>query len=364
MQTFGTSTPTDLIQRRIMENMSTSVMLLDESMDVLYVNPACEMLFETSRRKACGMNWTQLVVETQDLTDRIKSAINRGHPFTEREVKLETQNNKTFTVDCSVTPIYEPSAEPYVLIELQYMERQLQISREENLISQSQAVRALVRGVAHEVKNPLGGLRGAAQLLERELDNEDLKEYTQIIISEADRLQELVDQMLGPRTLPNKNMINIHHVLERVYSLIKAEDHSGIEIIRDYDPSIPDIYADTDQLIQSTLNLVRNALQSMGDSGTLQLRTRSKRQFTIGHHHYKLVAVIEVIDSGPGIADDMLDRIFLPMITGRADGTGLGLSIAQSMINRHNGLIECNSKPGKTVFRILLPLEKMHAQGE
>jgi len=340
--------------------MSTSIMVLDQSMMVLYINPACEMLFEISRRKACGKYWSSLVSDSQALTERMITAIKEGHPFTEREVKLEVYGNRILTVDCSVTPLYEPNSEPSLLVELQYMERQLQITREENLISQSQAVRALVRGLAHEVKNPLGGLRGAAQLLERELDSDELKEYTRIIIDEADRLQQLVDQMLGPRTLPNKSMINIHHVLERVYALIKAEAGKGIEIVRNYDPSIPEIYADTDQLIQSTLNLVRNAIQSMGDHGKLELRTRTKRQFTIGHQRYKLVVLIEVIDDGPGIPQEMQDQIFLPMITSRADGTGLGLSIAQSMINRHNGLIEFNSKPGKTVFRILLPLEKMN----
>ena len=360
MKEITTSTPHDLMQRRIMENMSTSIMVLDQSMVVQYINPACEMLFEISRRKACGKNWTQLVLESQELTDRMRIAISQGHPFTEREVQLEVYGNRILTVDCSVTPLYEPTAEPNLLVELQYMERQLQISREEYLISQSHAVRALVRGLAHEVKNPLGGLRGAAQLLERELESKELKEYTQIIIDEADRLQDLVDQMLGPRTLPNKDMVNIHSVLERVRTLIKAEVEEGIEIVRDYDPSIPEVYADADQLIQSVLNLVRNAIQAMSGEGRLELRTRSKRQFTIGHQRYKLVALIEIVDNGPGIPAEILDQIFLPMITGRADGTGLGLSIAQSMINRHNGLIECSSKPGRTVFRILLPLEKMN----
>ena len=349
---------TDLVQRRIMENMSTSIMVLDPSFKVLYINPACEMLFEISRRKACGKNWNQLVIENQDLTGRMKRSVEQGHPFTEREVQLEIYGNRTVTVDCNITPLYEPSAEPSLMVELQYMERQLQISREENLISQSHAVGALVKGLAHEVKNPLGGLRGAAQLLERELHSDELKEYTQIIIAEADRLQALVDRMLGPTAIPRKDMVNIHQVLERVHALIRVDAPEGIEIIRDYDPSIPEVYADADQLIQSILNLVRNAVQAMGTTGKLELRTRSKRQFTIGHQRYRLVVMVEIVDNGPGIPAEMLDQIFLPMISSRAEGSGLGLSIAQSLINRHHGLIECSSKPGKTVFRILLPLEK------
>lgn len=360
MNNLPSTTPGDFLQRRIMENMSASIMVLDADFSVVYINPACEMLFEISRSKTFGKKWDQLVLQNQGLTSRMQKAIKQGHPFTEREVQLEIIGNRFITVDCSVTPLYEPSTEPSLLVELQYMERQLQISREENLIAQSHVARELVRGLAHEVKNPLGGLRGAAQLLQRELDNGELQEYTQIIIAEADRLQALVDRMLGPTALPHKQLINIHEVLERVYALIKVEVGGDIEIVRNYDPSIPEINADPDQLIQAVLNLVRNAVQAMGAEGRLELRTRSKRQFTIGHQRYKLVAMIEIIDNGPGIPAEMIDRIFLPMITGRAEGSGLGLSIAQSLINRHDGLIECSSKPGRTVFRILLPLEKMN----
>jgi len=357
MQAITKSDLTDPILRRIIENMSASVIVLDQSLVVLYINPACEMLFEMSRRKACGKSWTKIVAENQSLTSRMKESVEQGHPFTEREVQLELYDNRLLTVDCSITPLHEPSAEPNLLVEIQHMERQVQISKEEHLISQSHAVRALARGLAHEVKNPLGGLRGAAQLLERELDSDELREYTQIIISEADRLQSLVDRMLGPSSLPNKKQINIHKVLERVYSLVKIEGAQGIKIVRDYDPSIPEIVADQDQLIQAVLNLVRNAIQALGDSGTITIRSRSKRQYTIGSHRYKLIAMIEIIDSGPGIPEDMLEQIFLPMITDRAEGSGLGLSIAQTLVNRHKGLIECTSKPGNTVFRILLPLE-------
>jgi two-component system nitrogen regulation sensor histidine kinase GlnL len=213
----------------------------------------------------------------------------------------------------------------------------------------------LIRGLAHEVKNPLVGLRGAAQLLERRLDEAELREYTQVIIGEADRLQALVDRMLGPATLPQHVELNIHEVLERVRQLVEAE--AGLAIDADYDPSIPDLVGDRDQLIQAMLNLLRNAVQSVDGEGRVAIRSRSHRQVTIGQQRHRLVIGIDVIDDGPGIPAEMVESIFYPMVTGRVGGTGLGLSIAQELIHRHGGLIECTSRPGETVFRVLLPLE-------
>jgi two-component system nitrogen regulation sensor histidine kinase GlnL len=215
----------------------------------------------------------------------------------------------------------------------------------------------MVRGLAHEIKNPLGGLRGAAQLLERELDSEELKEYTRIIIGEADRLRQLVNRMLGPNSRPNRSLVNIHHVLEHVRSLVKAEADSRLVVTRDYDPSIPELEADRDLLIQAVLNVVRNAVQAISACGEIILRTRAQRQFTIGHSRHRLVLRVDVIDNGPGIAPNISETVFFPMVTGRPDGTGLGLSIAQSLVNLHNGVIECESKPGRTQFTILLPME-------
>ena len=225
-------------------------------------------------------------------------------------------------------------------------------------------MRSLVRGLAHEIKNPLGGLRGAAQLLERQLPSEELKEFTQVIIGEADRLQNLLDRMLGPNTPPNMRMINIHSVLERVRTLVEAENASlpGIELERDYDPSIPDVYGDAEQLIQVVLNLVRNAIQALGQEGRIVLRTRTQRQVTLGQKVHRLVLRVDIVDNGPGIPEPLQNDIFYPMVTGRADGTGLGLPIAQSVINHHGGLIECASRPGETVFTIYLPLENHDEQ--
>ena len=344
-------------QHPILENLSTSVLLLDSELRVEYINPAAETLFEISAKKACGRYWTDIATTSNGFLDLLQSSLDTTHPFSERELALTTSGNKTITVACSVTPMLEPLYSKGLLIEIVSLDRQLQISKEETLISQHHAVSALIRGLAHEIKNPLGGLRGAAQLLERELPSAELKEFTQVIIDEADRLQNLVDRMLGPIKLPVKQRVNIHMVMERVRSLARAEVPSGISVRFDYDPSIPDLDADPEQLIQAVLNLVRNALQALGEEGEIILRTRTQRQFTIGHQRHKLVVLIEVIDNGPGIPDEILDTIFFPMVTGRADGSGLGLSIAQSLISRHGGLIECKSRPGKTVFQILLPLE-------
>jgi two-component system nitrogen regulation sensor histidine kinase GlnL len=220
-----------------------------------------------------------------------------------------------------------------------------------------------VRGLAHEIKNPLGGLRGAAQLLERELDHPEQREYTRIIIDEADRLTELVDRLLGPNTKPRIESVNIHRILEHVVNLVDAEMPGRLGFIRDYDPSLPDIQCDETQIIQAVLNIVRNAAQILDDerqritAPEITLRTRVVRSFTIGTSLHRLVAQIDIIDNGPGVPADMLDSIFVPMISGRPQGTGLGLAITQSVISRHHGVIECTSRPGKTCFSVFLPLE-------
>ncbi|TPW11075.1 MAG: two-component system NtrC family nitrogen regulation sensor histidine kinase GlnL, partial [Halothiobacillaceae bacterium] len=213
---------------------------------------------------------------------------------------------------------------------------------------------------AHEINNPLGGLRGAAQLLEKELNDVELKEYTDVIIGEADRLQKLLAKLLGPNTRPQKRYTNIHKILEHVRTLVSAEGCSSIHIIRDYDPSLPELLIDPDQLIQAVLNIVRNAVQALDGAGEIIFRTRPQRQMTIGTKRHRLVLVIDIIDNGPGIAPEMAETIFYPMVTGRAEGTGLGLSIAQAMINQHQGLIECSSRPGRTKFTLLIPLERAH----
>lgn len=343
-------------ETRILESLTTAVLVLDARLCVTFLNPAAEMLFETSARQFHGAvisDW----IDDAELLQRMSRSVEENRSFTERELVLVLGTERKLTVDCTVTPQLEPGQPTELLVEMIPVDRQLRITREENLIEQNQAVRQLVRGMAHEIKNPLGGLRGAAQLLERELDDDELKEYTRIIIGEADRLRSLVNRMLGPNNVPEFNTVNIHHVLEHVRNLVMVEDHDGLEILRDYDPSIPELHADSDMLIQAILNIVRNAARALEGRGTITLKTRTQRQFTIGQKRHRLVLRIDVIDAGPGIPPEMMESIFYPMVTGHADGTGLGLSISQSLVNLHGGLIECTSQPGKTVFTILLPLD-------
>lgn len=349
---------------RSIENLNTAVLLFDAGLRLKYINPAAEDLLAASAKQLVGQTASEVFPAATRFIEALQHALQYAQPYTEREVELPLTNLNAITVDCTVTPINDSLQDNELLIEISKVDRHLRIAREESSLSQYQTIRMLVRGMAHEIKNPLGGLRGAAQLLERELYSEDLKEYTQIIIGEADRLQNLLNRMLGPNTLPQKREINIHEVLERVSTLIEAETTSDITITRDYDPSIPNLFADPEQLIQATLNIARNAVQALekGGSGSVILRSRTQRQFTIGHNFYKLVIRIDIIDNGQGIAPDMLEKIFYPMVTGRTEGTGLGLSIAQALINQHGGLVECKSQPGETSFTIYLPLENSDEQ--
>lgn len=340
----------------IHEHMSTAVVLLDGQLRVRYLNPAAESLFSISARQVVGLPLSVIAAGMEPLEGCARQAHDSGVAFTDRERRLTTPAQQTVTVDATVTPLPDGC----LLLELIHLDRHLRISREHQLLTQHRAIRELVRGLAHEIKNPLGGLRGAAQLLERELPDDSLKEYTQVIIQEADRLQTLVNGLLGPNVRPQRRSINIHEVMERVRHLVQAEAPPAVKIVRDYDPSIPPLVAEPGQLIQAVLNLVRNALQAVGDHGQITLRTRTQRQFTIGETTHKLVVRIDIIDNGPGIPADLVDRIFFPMVTTRPEGSGLGLPIAQTLISRHGGLIECTSEPGQTVFTIWLPLEDEH----
>jgi two-component system nitrogen regulation sensor histidine kinase GlnL len=343
------------LSQRILENLHTTVLLLDRGLSLRRLNPAGEMLFAVSAGRVEGTP-AHLLFNDDALVAALRAAVASGHPFTERERVLNLAPGRRVTVDITAVPLLDPESGVELLVEISEIDRQLRISRDEGILAQSAATRVLVRGLAHEIKNPLGGLRGAAQLLERELASEELKEYTRIIISEADRLQNLVNRMLGPNAVPHMAPMNIHEVTERVRQVVQAELPPEVRITSDYDPSIPDVTADRDQVIQALMNLVRNAAQAVGTHGVITLRTRTLRQYTIGQTRHKLVARIEVIDNGPGVPPEMRENIFLPMVTGRADGTGLGLPIAQSLINTHGGLIECESQPGRTVFTVLLPI--------
>lgn len=348
--------------KRLLENLSTSVILLNQQLQASYMNPAAEMLLEVSGKRTKDAFVRDIFIESPDSVESLKKCFLQGHSYIKRETEFLLHNGNKITVDYSASPV-PGTTPPLLLVEIQARDRLLRISREEELLANQETARILIRGMAHEIKNPLGGIRGSAQLLERELPDPELHEYTQIIIEESDRLRNLVDRMLGPNKAFKLAPCNIHEVLERVYSLINVEAKGRIRLIRDYDPSIPEFAGDKEQLIQAFLNISRNAMQALTQQttrktpGSITFKTRPLRQFTIGHTRHRLVLRVDIVDDGPGIPNNLVQNIFYPMISGRADGTGLGLSITQGIIGQHNGLVECESEPGKTNFIIFIPLE-------
>jgi len=341
----------------LFESISTAVAVLDDSLRLVNLNPAGEMLFKTSRRGVLGKPLAELLPRGKNLAHLLERVLHEMHPVTIRGMRLMIAVGETITVDCIVTPLLEANQPRGLLIELNQIDRLLRLTHEERVRARHAANRAVIRGLAHEIKNPLGGLRGAAQLLERELDRPELHEYTRIIISEADRLRNLVDRIMAPSTLMKVESINIHEVLEHVRRLLLVEN-PNLKIHTDYDPSLPEIQADRERLIQAFLNIARNATQVIGEDGLISMRTGIDRQFTIDHTRHRLVLRVEIEDNGPGIPADLVENIFYPLVTGRPEGTGLGLAISQDIITSHGGLIECESKPGQTLFVTHLPLEQ------
>ncbi len=351
----------DAFHRQLLDNLTTAVLLLDQELRVEYLNPAAEMLLAVSGQRVQQQPLESLFNDSQQAIVSLHRAIETAHPFTKREARLTLNNGQQLMVDYSVTPLTGKQAN-WILMEVYPRDRLQRITKEEAQLSKQEVTKLLVRGLAHEIKNPLGGIRGAAQLLARELPETELRDYTDVIIEEADRLRNLVDSMLGPYRPPSLRAINIHEITERVCSLIEAETHGRLRLLRDYDPSIPELIADREQLIQAVLNIVRNAMQAIAskadlEAGLITLRTRTLRQFTIGQVRHRLVCKLQIIDNGPGISRDIVESIFYPMVSGRADGTGLGLAITQNIVTQHQGLIECDSQPGRTVFTLFLPLE-------
>ena len=346
--------------RLVPENLTTAVLTFDADLRLTSINPAGEMLFEVSAKKIIGQKMAELLPRGQRLAKTLSRTLATQHPFTARGVRLMLPAARTITVDCMVTPLAQSETDAALLVELTQVDRLLRLTRDENILDRQAANRAVMRGLAHEIKNPLGGLRGAAQLLERELPNQALREYTHIIIHEADRLRNLVDRMMGPHQPLKKRPVNIHEILEHVRRLILAEVPLTLSIEREYDPSLPEFFAEPEQLIQAVLNMVRNAVEAMQNQGVIRLRTGIERSFTIGPKRHRLVLRADIEDNGPGVPEEIQEHIFYPMVTAKPGGTGLGLSIAQDIVAKHGGLIECRSRPGQTIFSLFIPLEASH----
>lgn len=352
---------TSMLHRLLLDNLSTAVVLINHEMEILFLNSAAESILETSSHRLTGQPVSSILSSSENTECSLKDAVASNQTITQRLATVVTQGHKKTKVDLTATPI-NSEQETLILLEMQPMDRVLKINREEALIAVHDTSRNLVRGLAHEIKNPLGGIRGAAQLLSEEIkDYKGLQEYTDVIIAEANRLGNLVDRLLGPNSPLEFKQVNVHEIIEHVLLLTEAENRGKIKLIRNYDPSIPMILGDSEQLIQALLNIVRNASQALksseNDSPSIEFSTRIQRQFTIGKVFHRSVCRIDIVDNGAGIPEDLIDRIFFPMISGHAEGSGLGLPISQSILNLHNGLIECKSRDGKTCFSLYLPLQ-------
>ncbi len=334
--------------------LSTGAMILDGDNCILYVNPAGETLLGVSGALLVGNFADQALDGSLELLKAIQTSRNEQETVIEYELEVTVNGHPPIRIGCNISPLEQPPQA--LLIEMRAADPHLRIARLEQSRLQQEANRELLRNLAHEIKNPLGGIRGAAQLLEHELPRESLREYTQVIIKESDRLQSLMERLLTPHRTPRFGAVNIHEVLERVRSLILAETPTGIRLKRDYDISLPEVRADSEQLIQAVLNIARNAVQAMHGKGEIIFKTRVARQITLESRRHRLGLRVEIIDNGPGIPDEIREQIFYPLVSGREGGSGLGLAVAQTLVAQNHGTIDCESRPGQTVFYIFLPL--------
>jgi two-component system nitrogen regulation sensor histidine kinase GlnL len=347
-------------QKSLANQLVTAVIILNDSLAVVYFNPAAEALFNKSIYRLYGIASDKIFADTSINKLRLEQLLETGQEFTDSDIIIELNENHRFTAEITASSV-EINKLPHVLLEVKQIDQQKQISLEVFQHQQWLAARDLIKGLAHEIKNPLGGLRGAAQLLSKEV-SADQQEYTSMIIEQADRLTNLVDRLLGPNQLPQFKEHNIHSVLEKVCQLVSYSTDQKITILRDYDPSLPNIECDQEKLQQAVLNIVNNAIQVITNKNNITLRTRIASNKTIYGKRVKLAVKISIIDDGPGIPTEIQDTLFYPMVSGRSNGTGLGLSISQTLVNQHQGKLSCHSRPGHTEFTILLPLSLQPTQ--
>jgi two-component system nitrogen regulation sensor histidine kinase GlnL len=345
----------------LLDALSTGIVMLDSHLCLTYANVGAQDLMAVSVNKARGRPFGDLFHDSQKLKDTLRRSLDRLEPCAQHEITLRPIGSPTprepHVVDLMVSPLEGQVTGTHLLLELTDARTRQRITRENDILSGMDGSRLMIRQLAHEIKNPLGGLRGAAQLLERELHDAGQREYTTVIIGEADRLTALVDSMIGPTRPPQKASGNIHEVCEHVVRLLRAEAPPGVQIDRDYDPSLPDGLFDRNQIIQALLNVARNAMQALDGQGRIVMRTRAQTNVNIGSRRHRLVAAVQVEDNGPGVPPALTKTLFYPLVTGRSTGTGLGLAVAQDLVTRHGGIVEFESEPGHTVFTLLLPLE-------
>lgn len=343
------------IGQELIDQLVTSILVVNDRLAICYVNAAAEQLFQQSSKRMAGTNLTDLYHHLSSQKRLFEQALAEQQGFTDNLATLTFLDRRNITIDLCTSPI-SWQQQPALLLEIRQVDQQQRISSEMQQLKQQQLAKDLVRGLAHEIKNPLGGLRGAAQLLHRQLPD-DSKEYTQMIIEQADRLNNLVERMLGPNKHQPHSKHNIHQIIEKIIQLVSIELTPAIEIERDYDPSIPDITIDPEQIQQALLNIIQNSIQALGQQGQIKILTRIANQITINGVRHRLAIEIKIIDNGPGIPQDLRQTLFYPMVTGRAEGTGLGLSIAQTLIQQHRGRIDFISHPGYTEFTVTIPVQ-------
>lgn len=348
------------LDKNLLDNLSTSVVVVDAQLKIIYVNHSAQAMMEQSINQLLAFPIQQFISESSMDFTRLSETISTNDGFSDSEVHLAFNDGRYILADLTVTSI-ELDGQNALLIEIKKIDQQNRISKESQRYAQQQAARDLVRGLAHEIKNPLGGIRGAAQLLEKQLQSPDTVEFTQMIIEQSDRLRTLVDRLLGPNSRPTFGWYNVHEILEKVRALVEFDESHDFALVRDYDPSIPDMWLDQDMIQQAVLNITRNSIQALSEvdgQGKIEIITRIERQMTIHGVRFPLVAVVKIIDNGPGVPKEIRDTIFYPMVTGKQHGTGLGLSIAQTLIGHHRGKIDVESWPGHTEFIIYLPIDK------
>ncbi len=340
--------------------LSSSVILLDEKLSIRYLNSAAEDLLAISGKTVAGAKFCDVTGCPATLLEALDNALQRGWGHSGQNIEIQRNDELRLQLNCTVNRVDADGVR--LLVELWPIDQQIKATREERLLEQQLANRELIRNLAHEIKNPLGGIRGAAQLLEHELNNPALREYTQVIIKETDRLQDLMKRLLSPHRPMQPGAVNIHEILERVRSLLTAEFPKTLLIRRDYDTSLPELIGDREQLIQAVLNIARNAAQAIMNrpeadaEGQITFRTRVTRQVTLAKKRFPLAIELQVIDNGPGIPEDIRERMFYPLVSGREGGNGLGLTLAQNFVLQHQGTIECQSRPGYTCFTLRMPL--------
>jgi len=355
---------TDTAAGRLLEAMATAVIVIDAGGRIAWLNAAAGDLLATGPGAARGRRLGELLVDGGLADSLVLRARVSDEPLTRRECPLTpaARGDASYQVDITATPLPATNGAGFVLLEIADTTRQTRMTRDAALLAQQGGSRLMARQLAHEIKNPLGGLRGAAQLLERELPNDELKEYTRVIIGEADRLRVLVDSLLGPARQIRREPVNVHELIDHVFRLARAEAPDSIAIQRDYDPSLPSLSLDRDLMVQAMLNLARNAVQALGERGEIVLRSRALTQATIGAFRHRLVASLQFEDNGPGVPAELGETIFYPLVSAHPGGTGLGLAVAQDIATRHGGIIEFDSRPGRTVFSLLLPMEDVNEQ--